>query len=115
MSLVLAGALISIALNPLLFAAIEPVRRWMLRALAPGAPSRAPRRPARRTAHEHGRKYSQGRWCWWATGGSGGASPRRWTQRGIPSVVAEQNRELVEDLRAQGMPPCPGTRPIRRC
>jgi CPA2 family monovalent cation:H+ antiporter-2 len=30
MSLVLAGALISIALNPLVFAAIEPVRRWVL-------------------------------------------------------------------------------------
>ena len=30
MSLVLAGALISIALNPLLFATIEPVRRWIL-------------------------------------------------------------------------------------
>jgi len=30
MSLVLAGALISIALNPVLFAAIEPLRRWIL-------------------------------------------------------------------------------------
>jgi CPA2 family monovalent cation:H+ antiporter-2 len=30
MSLVLAGALISIALNPLLFAAVEPFRRWVL-------------------------------------------------------------------------------------
>ena len=30
MSLVLAGALISIALNPLLFAAVEPLRRWIL-------------------------------------------------------------------------------------
>jgi CPA2 family monovalent cation:H+ antiporter-2 len=32
MSLVLAGALISIALNPVLFAAIEPLRRWILNA-----------------------------------------------------------------------------------
>jgi len=31
MSLVLAGALISIALNPFLFAAIEPFRRWVLK------------------------------------------------------------------------------------
>ena len=30
MSLVLAGALISIALNPLLFAAIAPARQWLL-------------------------------------------------------------------------------------
>lgn len=30
MSLVLAGALISIALNPLLFAAIAPFQRWLL-------------------------------------------------------------------------------------
>ena len=30
MSLILAGALISIALNPLLFATIEPVRKWVL-------------------------------------------------------------------------------------
>ena len=28
-SLILAGALISIALNPLLFAAIEPLQRWL--------------------------------------------------------------------------------------
>ena len=35
--------------------------------------------------------------------------------RGIPYVVAEQNRELVEDLRKQGRPPFQATRPIRRC
>ena len=35
-SLILAGALISIALNPLVFAAIEPVQRWIRRALRAG-------------------------------------------------------------------------------
>ena len=50
MSLVLAGALISIALNPLLFAAIAPLQRWLLAALGAGAPPGSARRPLRRTA-----------------------------------------------------------------
>jgi CPA2 family monovalent cation:H+ antiporter-2 len=35
--------------------------------------------------------------------GSASGLPTRWRHRGIPYVVAEQNRELVEDLRKKGM------------
>ena len=43
------------------------------------------------------------RWCWSGTGASGGASPSALAEHGIPFVVAEQNRELVEQLREQGI------------
>ena len=52
-SLMLAGALISIAFNPLMFAAIEPAAGVAARALGPRAPTRAPRRSAGRAADEH--------------------------------------------------------------
>ena len=66
-SLILAAVLISISTNSFLFAAIEPVRRWVLRksAVAPGASPR----PVRRAAHVH-RPQVFGR-----PGGAGGLWP----------------------------------------
>ena len=50
-NLILAGALISIAINPLVFQAIEPAQRW-IRALEACARSRTAHRSARRTADD---------------------------------------------------------------
>ncbi|MDB5742800.1 MAG: Kef-type potassium/proton antiporter, family [Polaromonas sp.] len=102
MSLVLAGALISIALNPLLFAAIAPFRRWML------ARSELARRLEMRDdpyaelpmSTEH--KYLRGQVVLVGYGRVGMRIAGALEARGIPYVVAEQNRELVEDLRHQG-------------
>ena len=41
--------------------------------------------------------------CWSATAGSVAASARRWPRSGIHFVVADRNREIVEDLRARGV------------
>jgi CPA2 family monovalent cation:H+ antiporter-2 len=103
MSLVLAGALISIALNPVLFAAIEPARRWILKR------SELARRLEQRTdPHSElplstERKYLQGQIVLVGYGRVGKRIAQALQSGGIPFVVAEQNRELVEDLRRQGM------------
>lgn len=103
MSLVLAAALISIALNPLLFAAIEPLRRWIL------ARSDLARRLEQRTdpfaelPMSTERKYLSGQVVLVGYGRVGKRIASALAERGIPYVVAEQNRELVEDLRKKGI------------
>ncbi|MBX3631974.1 MAG: Kef family K(+) transporter [Simplicispira sp.] len=102
MSLVLAGALITMALNPILFAAVEPARRWIL------ARSELARRleqrddPFAELPMSTERKYLRGQVVLVGYGRVGARIARSLDERGIPYVVAEQNRELVEDLRNQG-------------
>jgi CPA2 family monovalent cation:H+ antiporter-2 len=102
MSLVLAGALISIALNPLLFAAVEPLRRWILQrsALARQLEQRTDPYAELPTSTE--RKYLQGQVVLVGYGRVGKRIAEALEASSIPYVVVEQNRELVEDLRQQG-------------
>ena len=53
----------------------------------------------------HGRSSAvcPARSCWSATAASAAASRRRSTEHGIAYVVAEQNREIVEKLRARNI------------
>lgn len=103
MSLVLAGALISIALNPLLFAAIEPLRRWVLGRwdLARRLEQRID--PFAELPLSTERKYLKGQVVLVGYGRVGQRIASALEARGIPYVVAEQNRELVEDLRKKGL------------
>jgi CPA2 family monovalent cation:H+ antiporter-2 len=107
-SLILAAALISISVNPLVFAAIEPVQQWIrsrssiARALErsddPLAELPASFDAASLTGHVVLVGYGRvGRRIADALG-----------QRGIPLVVAEQNRELVERLRERQIPAVSG-------
>ncbi|MEW6120077.1 MAG: YbaL family putative K(+) efflux transporter [Pseudomonadota bacterium] len=102
-SLILAGALISIALNPLLFGAVEPMQGWLraysqrtgllarrddpLAELPTGVPSHT------LTGHVvlagHGRV--------------GRRIADALAQTGTPCVIVEQQREPVEALRARGL------------
>jgi CPA2 family monovalent cation:H+ antiporter-2 len=103
MSLVLAGALISIALNPLLFAAIEPMRRWILAGsdLARSLEQRAD--PYAELPMTTERKFLEGQVVLVGYGRVGKRIAAALEARGIPYVVAEQNRELVEILRKKGV------------
>lgn len=103
MSLVLAGALISIALNPLLFAAVEPLRRRVLAhsELARRLEQRQDRCAELPIGTEH--KYLEGQVVLVGYGRVGQRIAKAMDARGIPYVVAEQNRELVEQLRGQGV------------
>lgn len=103
MSLVLAAALISIALNPLLFAAIEPMRRWILARSALARSLEARDDPYAELPMSTERKYLSGQVVLVGYGRVGRRIADALTAGGIPFVVADQNRELVEDLRSQGL------------
>ncbi|MCG3168911.1 MAG: putative cation/proton antiporter YbaL [Pseudomonadales bacterium] len=103
MNLVLAGALLSIALNPLLFAANEPLRRWALRRsrLARTLDQRSD--PFAMLPMSTDRRYLEGQVVLVGYGRVGKRIADALRVRAIPFVVAERNRDLVEDLRKQGM------------
>jgi CPA2 family monovalent cation:H+ antiporter-2 len=102
-SLVLAGALISIALNPLLFAAIAPLKALALRRSA-----LARRLEQRQDAlavlpDDTERRHLAGQVVMVGYGRVGRRLAAALHARHIPCVVAEQNRERVEELRAAGL------------
>jgi monovalent cation:H+ antiporter-2, CPA2 family len=108
MSLVLAGALISIALNPLVFASIKPFSRWLV------DNSDVARRLAQRM-DPYGelpmtteRKFLEGQVVLVGYGRVGKRIAMSMEASNIPFVVAEQNRELVEKLRQKGQPAVSG-------
>lgn len=103
MSLVLAGALISIALNPVLFATVEPVRRWILQRSEFARSLDRRTDPYAELPMSTERKYLEGQVVLVGYGRVGKRIADALEARGIPYVVAEQNRELVEKLRKQGI------------
>ena len=107
-SLILAGALISIALNPLVFGAIEPLQAWIR------ARSRLARLFERRAdpLAEIPASVDAGRLTGHVLivgyGRVGRRIGKALAAAGIPTVVADQNREVVEALRARGIPAVAG-------
>jgi CPA2 family monovalent cation:H+ antiporter-2 len=106
--LILAGALISIALNPLVFGAVGPALRW-IRARSQLA-SRLERSgdPLAELPMSTDRKYLSSQVVLVGYGRVGRRIAEHLAERGIPYVVAEQNRELVEKLRRAGVPAVSG-------
>ncbi len=103
MSLVLAGALISIALNPVLFAAVEPVRRWIIECSEFARRLEQRVDPYAELPMSTERKYLEGQVVLVGYGRVGKRIANTLGAHDIPYVVAEQNRELVESLRKKGM------------
>jgi CPA2 family monovalent cation:H+ antiporter-2 len=103
MSLVLAGALISIALNPFLFAAIAPFRRWVILRSELGRRLEQRHDPYAELPMSTERKYLEGQVVLVGYGRVGRRIAAALEQHDIPYVVAEQNRELVENLRKKGV------------
>jgi len=103
MSLILAGVLISIALNSFLFAAIEPFRRWALKHSELARRAEQRQDPFAELPMSTERKYLEGQVVLVGYGRVGRRIAQVLAARGIPYVVAEQNRELVEDLRKDGI------------
>ncbi len=102
MSLILAGALISIALNPLVFAVVKPLGRWVIArsALARRLESRDD--PYAELPMSTERKFLEGQVVLIGFGRVGKRIAASLDERGIPYVIVEQNREQVEGLRQQG-------------
>ncbi len=102
MSLVLAGALISIALNPFVFAAIAPIRNWALRNSSTARKLESRSDPYAELPMSTERKYLEGQVVLVGWGRVGRRIAQELDQRNIPYVIAEQNRDYVEDLRKRG-------------
>jgi CPA2 family monovalent cation:H+ antiporter-2 len=107
-SLILAGALISISLNSAVFAAIEPAQRWirarstLARALerSDDPLSELPATVNQDLLTRHVVLVGYGR--------VGRRIADALAVNGIPLVIAEQNRELVEQLRERHIPAVSG-------
>ena len=103
MSLVLAGALISIALNPLLFAAIAPLQAWLLKRSKLARELERRDDPFAELPMSTERKYLEGQVVLVGYGQVGRGIAKALAAASIPCIVAEQNRELVESLRHAGI------------
>ncbi len=103
MNLVLAGAIISIALNPLLFSIVNPLRKWIL--MRSFLARRLERRqdPFAQLPMSTESKFLKGQVVLVGFGRVGSRVAEALDARNIPYVVAEQNREQVEALRKQGI------------
>jgi len=108
LSLVLAGALISIALNPLVFASISPVSKWLLERSATARRFNSRVDPYAELPMSTERKYLEGQVVLVGFGRVGRRIADALEERGIPYVVAEQNREIVENLRKKDIPAVSG-------
>lgn len=102
-SLILAGALISIALNPLAFAAVTPIRSLILKRSALARRFESREDPLAELPTTTERKYLAGQVVLVGFGRVGKRIASALDERAIPYVIAEQNRELVESLRKKGM------------
>jgi monovalent cation:H+ antiporter-2, CPA2 family len=107
-SLILAAALLSISAHPLIFAALRPAHAWI----------RARPRLARRLESSDdplaelpptvGANYLAGQVVLVGYGRVGRRIAQAMIEQNIPFVVAEQNRERVEELRAMNIPSVSG-------
>jgi CPA2 family monovalent cation:H+ antiporter-2 len=103
MSLVLAGALISIAFNPIAFAAIIPFKNWMLKHSALARKYENRDDPFAELPMSTERKFLEGQVVLVGYGHVGQQIAKALAEQDIPYIVAEQNRELVQNLRKQGI------------
>lgn len=102
-SLVLAGALISIALNPAAFYFAEPMQRWILARSALARRMEARDDPMAELPMQTESKYLAQQVVLVGYGRVGRRIAAAMQAHHIPFVVAEQNRETVERLRAEGI------------
>lgn len=104
LSLILAGALISIALNPLVFSAIDPAQRFLTRRFAFLRRLEPEANPLAQLPMSTEAKYLSKQVVLVGWGRVGKRIAATLTEQGVPFVVAEQNRDYVKALRAQNIP-----------
>jgi len=107
-SLVLAGALISIALNSLLFSAVEPVQAWLRKRSAFARRLELRDDPLAELPTSTDPSSLAGQVVLVGHGRVGRQIAQALRSAGVPYVVAEQNREIVEALRDEGVPAVSG-------
>ncbi|MBL8527906.1 MAG: Kef family K(+) transporter [Burkholderiales bacterium] len=102
-SLILAGALISIALNPLVFAGVKPLKSWIRSNSTLVSMLEKSGDPLSELPMSTDEKYLAGQVVLVGYGRVGRRIADALSAQGIPFVIAEENRERVEWLRANGM------------
>jgi CPA2 family monovalent cation:H+ antiporter-2 len=102
-SLILSGAIISIALNPLLFGAIEPAQAWIRSRSKLAQALERPDDPLAALPISTDLKRLTGHVVIVGYGRVGRRIGEALVAHGISIVVAEQNREIVERLRSSGI------------
>ena len=102
-SLVLAGALISIALNQLVFKAVQPLQQWILAKSPLARKLEARDDPTAELPSTTEEKYLSNHVVLVGYGRVGRRIAEALKAHHVPYVVAEQNREAVERLRAEGV------------
>lgn len=107
-SLVLAGAIISITLNPLVFRAIEPAQAWIRARSKLAQALERPDDPLAVLPMTVELTRLTGQVVLVGYGRVGRRIGEALTANGISFVVAEENREVVEQLRKQGIPAVSG-------
>jgi CPA2 family monovalent cation:H+ antiporter-2 len=107
-SLILAGALITIALNSLVFAAIEPAQRWIRARSALARTLERSADPLAELPVTIDQSRLTGQIVLVGYGRVGRRIADELDKQGISYVVAEQNRELVERLRERNVPAVSG-------
>ena len=107
-SLVLAGAIISIAFNPLVFHAIEPAQTWIRSRSKLAQALERPDDPLAALPMTVDLKRLTGQVVLVGYGRVGRRIGEALAAKGIPFTVAEENREIVEQLRAKDIPAVSG-------
>ncbi|MDO9113044.1 MAG: YbaL family putative K(+) efflux transporter [Polaromonas sp.] len=102
-SLVLAGALISIALNQLVFKAVEPLQQWILAKSPLARKLEARDDPTAELPASTEEKYLSRQVVLVGYGRVGRRIAEALAAQHLPFVVVEQNREVVERLRSEGL------------
>ena len=107
-SLILAGAIISIAVNPLVFHAIEPAQAWIRSRSKLAQALERPDDPLAVLPTTVELTRLTGQVVLVGYGRLGRRIGEALTAKGISFVVAEENREIVEKLRLSGIPAVSG-------
>jgi CPA2 family monovalent cation:H+ antiporter-2 len=107
-SLVLAAALISIAANSALFSVVEPFRTWILRKSVLARRLEQRDDPLARLPTTTDPALLKDQVVLIGYGRVGKRIARELREHRVPFVVAEQNRELVDALRSEGIPAVSG-------
>lgn len=103
-NLILAGALISMGLNTLLFTAVEPAQQWIRSHSALARRLELRDDPLATLPLSIDLNLLTGQVVLIGYGALGQSIAEIFNQRNIPYVVAEQNREIVEKLRHKNIP-----------
>ena len=101
-SLVVAGAILSIALNPLLFEALAPLQRWLLKRSAVARRLEARADPLAALPDATDARFLAQQVVLVGHGRVGAQVAAALTAAGVPLVVVDRQREQVQGLRERG-------------